>query len=106
VIVAVLMLLAAALISEAVSKLVVAASRAANIRSANFLGSVAKWAILVVAAISAISQLGIGGPFLDTLFTGIVWMLVLAFGLSFGLGGQEAAARFIGKIREDISEKR
>jgi len=56
------------------------------------------------AILAALSQLGIAGPFAQTLFTGVVAMLAIAGGLAFGLGGQEAAARYIEKLRQDISK--
>jgi hypothetical protein len=49
--------------------------------------------------------LGIAGAFAQTLFTGIVAMLSLAGGLAFGLGGRDAAARYIEKLRDDIGNR-
>ena len=102
VIVAVLIILVGAVIAELVQNIVVGAARAAGIRSAGFAGTVARWSIWVFAIIVALSQLGIAAQYFQTLFMGIVVALSLAFGLSFGLGGQEAAARFIERTREDM----
>ena len=102
VIVAVLILLVAVVIADAMQRVVVGAAKAADIASANFLGSVTKWAIWIFAVLAALLQLGIATPFIQTLFTGIVVALSLAFGLSFGLGGQDAAARYIEKVRGEI----
>lgn len=104
VIAAVLILMVAVVIAEAVRKAVVAGINAAGVHSANLLGSVAKWAIWIVAAFAALSQLGIAPAVLQTLFTGIVIALSLALGLSFGLGGQEAAARYISKVQDEIKK--
>ena len=41
--------------------------------------------------------------FIQTLFMGIVFALSLAFGLSFGLGGKEAASRTLENIRSEIA---
>lgn len=105
VIVAVLVLLAAAVIAEVAQGVVAGAARAAGIRSAGFAGTVARWAIWIFAITIALSQLGIGTQYFQTLFLGIVVALSLAFGLAFGLGGQEAAARFLERTRADISDK-
>lgn len=102
VIIAVLILLVAVVIAAAMQKVVVGAAMAAGVRSANFLGSVTKWAIWIFAVLMALFQLGIAAPFVQTLFTGLIVALSLAFGLSFGLGGQQAAAGFIEKMREEI----
>lgn len=102
VIVSVLILLAAAVVAEVAQGVVVGAARAAGIRSAGFAGAVTRWAIWAFAIIVALSQLGIGAQYFQTLFMGIVVALALSFGLAFGLGGQEAAARFIEKTRDDM----
>lgn len=103
VIIAVLILLVAAVIAEVTQGVVVGAARAAGIRSAGFAGTVTRWAIWAFAIIIALSELGIGAQYFQTLFMGIVVALSLAFGLAFGLGGQEAAARFLEKTREQMN---
>lgn len=105
VIVAVLILLVAAVIAEVAHGVVVGAARAAGIRSAGFAGAVTKWAIWAFAIIVALSQLGIATAYFQTLFTGLVVAVSLAFGLAFGLGGQEAAGRFIEKTREQMNSR-
>ena len=102
-IVAVLILLVAAVIAEVAQGVVVGAARAAGIRSAGFAGTLTRWAIWAFAIIIALSQLGIGAQYFQTLFMGIVVALSLAFGLAFGLGGQDAASRFIEKTREQMN---
>lgn len=105
VIAAVLILLIAVVIAEALRKVVVASARAANLSSANFLGSMTKWAIWIFAALAALIQLGIGVVFIQTLFTGVVVALALAFGISFGIGGRDAAASFLDKVRSEIADR-
>lgn len=105
VIIAALVLIISAVIAEAMQRIVTGSARAAGIRSAAFAGGVARWAVWVFAILVALQQLGIGGPFAQTIFTGIVAMLALAGGLAFGLGGRDAAARFLEKLREDISSR-
>lgn len=105
VIVAAIILLAAALIGDVMQKVVTTAARAAEMRAAHFLGSFTKWAIWIFGILAALLQLNIAAAFIQTLFTGVVVALSLAFGLAFGLGGQEAAARFIEKTRQEISHK-
>jgi hypothetical protein len=102
VIIAVLILLVGAVLADVAQKVVVGAAHAADIRGAGIAGTVAKWAIWIFAILAAMEQLQIAQGILQTLFTGIVVALALAFGLSFGLGGQEAAARFIEKTREGM----
>ncbi len=104
VIVAVLIVLIGAVLAEVVQNVVTGGARAAGIRSAGFAGALARGSSWVFAIAVALSQLGIGAQYFQTLFMGIVVALALAFGLSFGLGGQEAAARFIEKTRDQLNQ--
>ena len=103
--VSVLVLLVAGVLGDAVQRVVSASARAADVRSAGMLGVISRWAIWIFAFLIALSQLGIAAPFFQTLFTGFVIALSLAFGLSFGLGGQEAAAEFIHKVKGEWGNK-
>lgn len=105
VIVSVLILLVGAVIGDVMQKIVTTSAKTAELHSARFLGTVTKWAIWIFAVLVALSQLGIATVFVQTLFTGFVVALSLALGLSFGLGGQDAAARFLEKTRQEISHK-
>jgi len=102
VIVASLILLVAAVIAELTRNVIVGAARAAGIASAGFVGALARWAIWIIAILAALTQIGIAPSILNTLFTGVVVALALAFGLAFGLGGQDSAARFLEKAREQM----
>lgn len=101
VIIAVLILMVAAVIASAAQRVISGSAAAANVRSANLLGLIARWAIWIFALLAALDQLGVT-PFIQTLFTGVVVALALAFGLAFGLGGQQAAADTIKHMREEM----
>lgn len=101
---AVLIILAAALVAEAAQKAIVGAGKAAGVKTANLLGTVAKWAIWIFALIAALFELGIAQEIVQALFQGIIIAIALGVGLSFGLGGQEAAARYIEKLRGEIKK--
>jgi len=105
VIVAALIVLVAAVIAEAMQKVVTGAAAAAGIRSANFAGKIAHWAIWIFGILTALFQLGVAATFIQTLFTGIVVAIAIALGLAFGLGGQDAAARAIEKVRQEVAER-
>ena len=100
-----LVLLVAGVIGDVTGRIVVTAARTAEIESAHFAGAVAKWAVWIFAILVALSHLGIAAAFSQTLFTGVVIAISLALGLSFGLGGQEAASRFIERLRGEMSGK-
>lgn len=105
VIVAVLIIMVAAVVAEAMQKIVVGSARAADIKSANLVGNITKWAIWAFAILAALIQLGIAVSFINTLFTGIIIAVSLALGLSFGLGGQDAAAKYIEKVKDEVSDR-
>jgi hypothetical protein len=102
VIVAALVLLVGGVVGDVTGRVVSTSARTAGISSAHFAGAIAKWAVWVFAILVALSQLGIGAAFSQTIFTGIVIAISLALGLSFGLGGQEAAAGFISRLRSEM----
>ena len=106
VIVAVIILVAAAVIADVLKRVVTGAAKAARLPSSGFLGGVTKWAIWLFAILAALFQLGIAGPLVQTLFTGAVASIALAIGLAFGLGGKDAASRFLDRLRADISDNR
>ncbi len=103
VIVAAFILLIAAVVADPLQKVVTGSAKAADVASAELLGGVTRWSIWIFAFLAALNQLGIAGAFFQTLFTGIIAMIALAGGLAFGLGGKEAAARYLERLRSDIS---
>ncbi len=104
VIVAAFIIMIAAVVAEVTQGVVTGAARAAGIASAGVAGTVARWAIWVFAILAALDQLQIAPGVTQVLSTGIVVALALAFGLAFGLGGQEAAARAIEKARSGMRD--
>jgi len=95
VIAAVLILLIATIVAGFAKKGVVAAFTAANIEKPEFFGKVAHVAILFIATLAVLNQLRIAPELVQTLFMGVVFAFSLALGLAFGLGGKDAAARYI-----------
>lgn len=102
VIVAVIMVLVGALLAELAKTMVGGAAKAAGIMSAGLAGSIAKWAIWIFTILAVLAQLQVATVFVQTLVTGVVIAVSLAVGLAFGLGGQDAAARAIEKVRSEI----
>ena len=104
VIIAALIILVSVVIADAVQKVVVSSARAAGISSAHALGEITKWAIWIFAFMAALTQLEILNAFIQPLFIGIIAAISLALGLSFGLGGRDAAARYIEKVKDTVSK--
>ena len=101
VIIAAIVLVMAALVADFVARIVEHSVRATGIK-AQFAASVARWSILIVAGVfPALTQLRIAQGLVEVLFTGIVFAISLALGLSFGLGGREAASRVIESMKHN-----
>lgn len=104
VIVAVLILVIAAVVADVGQNLVTASARAAHMKSAAFLGTITRWSIWIFAILAALDHLQVASAFVQTLFTGIVIAVSLAVGLAFGLGGQDAAARYIESTKKNMED--
>ncbi len=100
VIIAVLVMLAAVVVANFLRTIIKASVKSAGFHSANFLGSLTWWAIVIFGFFAALNQLNIARDIVNTIVTGFIAMLAIAGGLSFGLGGKEYAAYLIGKLRE------
>src|SRR6266566_5285157 len=95
--VAILVLFLGTLAATFVADLVRGAVASANIGSPKIFAGIARWAIIGFSALVALEQLQISTPLINELFGGIVAALAIAFGLAFGLGGQEAARRWLAR---------
>jgi len=104
IVVAAVILVVAVWFAGLVQKIVVVSISASRIKTATFVGALVKWSILIFALFAALIQLGIAPGLLQTIVTGLIAMLAIAGGLAFGLGGKDQAARFIGKVRDEMFE--
>lgn len=101
VIVAVLVLMVAMVVGHVMERIVIASSKATNVRSAEMLGHITRWTIWIFAILTALFNLGIAPSLIETLVTGILAGGALAIGLAFGLGGKDYAKSVI----EDTMKK-
>ncbi len=73
-------------------------------REAFILGNAARYAIIFFTILIILTQLGVAAELVKILFTGIVAMFALAFGLAFGFGGQDEARDILKKLRQKMNE--
>jgi small-conductance mechanosensitive channel len=104
VIAAAAILLVGGLLANFAAELVKSAIKAAEMKYANLLSAITRYAIWIFTFLAALVQLGIAKELLTSLFTAVVYALALAAGLSFGLGGKDAAAEIIEKIKKNLEE--
>lgn len=99
VIIAAVILVIAMLLGDFVARIVSHSVKATGM-SGEFAAQMSKWAIIIVGGVfPALTQLRIAQGLVEVLFTGVVFAVSLALGLSFGLGGRDAAAKVIEKIK-------
>lgn len=104
IVIAVIILLVAVVFARFAGNVVEAGVRAVGFHYGVFLSTVTKWAIMVFAILAALEQLGVAPGLVRTLFTGIIALIAIAGGLSFGLGGKDLAAEYLQKLRRQIRE--
>lgn len=102
VVLAALIFVVAVIVADIVAKVVVIATEGANFVYSHIAGEIVRWSIWVFAILVILHQLGVAQPLIETLFTGLVAVLVLAFGLAFGLGGKDTAAAFLEDLRKKL----
>ena len=105
IIIAVLILLAAVVVANFLSKLVKASVVSARLHASNFLATITHWVVIIFGILAALIQLGVAGVLLNTIVTGLIAMLAIAGGLAFGLGGKDYAAHLIERLRERVEER-
>ena len=101
VLVASLIFVVAVIIADIAEKVLRAAVESAQIGQAHMVGVIVRWSIWIFAAIAILTQLGITPVLLQTLFTGLIALIVVAGGLAFGLGGKDVAAQWL----QDLNRK-
>ena len=92
---AVLILFAGLLVAKLAKSLVMGMVRTGGSRSPEFFGKIAYYLVIVFAVMAALNQMKIADELVQTLFMGIVFALSLGGALAFGLGGKDAAGRYI-----------
>ncbi len=105
IIVAAIILVIAVLLANFVYRLVQDSMRATGVISANAIAALAKWSILIFAVLAALVQLKVAEGMIMIVFQGIIAMLAIAGGLSFGLGGRDAAEDVIEKVQKELKGK-
>jgi hypothetical protein len=103
VIVAAIILIIAAIVADFVERVVRGSVEAAGYRG-SLVGVVARWSIWVFAIFAVLLQLRIAVGIVQTLITGLVYGVALAFAIAFGWGGRDAAADILHKVKEELKK--
>jgi len=100
VIAALLVLVVAMFLAGFVSGIVQTAAGNAGLPRPEVLAGISRWAIIIFAATIALGELGIATLLVTTTFNIILGGVVFALALAFGLGGKDAAARYLEGLKE------
>ena len=83
------------ILAKVVSKIIHATAHATDLPNPKFLERVSRWAIILYTVTISLEEFGYGalleGKYFDMVFAGIVF----AFALAFGLGGKDAAVKYL-----------
>lgn len=101
--VAILVLFLGTLAATFVADIIRGTMATARVGNASVFAGIARWAIIGFAALIALEQLRIAPALIEELFAAVVGGAAIAFGLAFGLGGQDAARRWLARGEESLT---
>ena len=105
VIAAVFVLILGTFLAAIVSAIVLTGAANAGLKQANLLADIARYAIIIFAAVIALDQLGIATTLLVSAFSIIVAGIALAFAIAVGLGAKDRVEGAIDKLMKEIGKK-
>jgi len=103
VIAALLVLIVAMFLASFVSGIVRTAAGNAKLPKPEMLAAISRWAIIIFAITISLEQLGIAPLLVTATFNIVLGGIVFALALAFGLGGKDAAAKFLEELRKKYS---
>jgi len=103
--VGIVVLVIGGLLANAAAGVVRGATASAGFRHPQLIANVARASVWIFAIIVAVNQIGIAQTLVNTLFMGAVALVVLALGLSFGLGGRDVAGKLLNKWYEEARDE-
>ena len=102
VVVAALIFVVAVVVADILAKVMVATVEGARFEYSHVAGEIVRWSIWIFAILAILHQLGVAPPLIETLFTGLVAILVISVGIAFGLGGKDVAAEILQNLRKRL----
>jgi len=102
---ALFVLVVAMFLANVVSGIVRTAAGNANLPSPDVFAGISRWAIIIFAVTISLGELGIETLLVMTTFNIILGGVCLALALAFGLGGKDAAAKYLEELRAKRSQK-
>lgn len=104
VIVAVIIALVGYVVANLSYEIVLNSVKSLHNRLSKTVAGFARYSILTFTALVVLNQLGVAQDLIRILFTGIVFMIALAGGLAFGLGGKEFAQDTLRDLQKSLKK--
>ncbi|MFA6005125.1 MAG: hypothetical protein WC775_01430 [Patescibacteria group bacterium] len=104
VIVSVVIALVGYVVSNLTHDIVLQSVKTVQKRVSATMATLSKYVILVFTGLVVLNQLGVAQDLIRILFTGIVFMIAIAGGLAFGLGGQTVAKEMLEDLKKKFKE--
>ncbi|MHC4745861.1 MAG: hypothetical protein ACYS18_00910 [Planctomycetota bacterium] len=101
-----LVLVVAMFLASFVSGIVRIAAGNAKLPKPDLLAGISRWAIIIFAVTISLAQLGIAPLLVTATFNIILGGACLALALAFGLGGKDAAQRYLDELKQKRAEKK
>lgn len=98
-------LLVGVILANFLARVVVSVTTGIETGYSELLSVLVRWSIIVFTFLAALVQLNVASYLIQTLFTGFVALFAIAGGLAFGLGGKDAAADVVNKLKKDLEKK-
>lgn len=89
-------------VSRFVQEVVTRSMESVSIPSASIIGTIARSTVMVFTILVVMVELGIAPMLMSVLLSGFIFMIALAGGLAFGLGGRDAAHDMLDRMRQRI----
>lgn len=102
VIIAALIFVVAVIVADFLEKIIRASVESVKIGYGKFISLLVKWSIWIFAILTILYQLKIAPNLIQTLFTGVVALFVIAGGIAFGLGGKDFASELLQDLKRRL----
>lgn len=86
---AIFILLIGVVLAGIFEKVVKGSLGSVDLSLSRFMGKLVSYAVMIIAVLAAISQMGIAQNFIEVIFTGFIATITIALGLGFGLGSKD-----------------
>ena len=104
VLVAAFILVVTVIITDILEKVVRAAVESIKVGYGQIVAAIVRWSIWIFAILAILIQLQVAPSLIQTLFTGLVALIVIAAGLAFGLGGKEIATDILRDLYKKLKD--